>query len=157
FVLTWAFPVLVESRLPLGSTTDAAVHRHPQGWVDGVAFGSERAAVLPGDPAAGASGVELVPDRGALLEAPAAKLAEVEPFFDAVRGVCRLGWPVLWGELADQLGTGALWLARLMKRDRWAAWREAEAVVDHLASHAPRARLRPRPFAVTWSGGEELF
>lgn len=156
-VLPWAFPVLVESRFPLGSADDTAVHRHAQGWIDAVAYGYERVAVLPDDPAAGWSDVEVVPDREALLDALAEKLVEVEPFFAALRSVYRLGWAVLWGELADQVGTAALWLARLMNRNRWAAWRDAEMIFDRLQIRQAQARVRPRVFPVAWSGGEELF
>lgn len=156
-VLPWAFPVLVESRLPLGSVQETAVHRHAQGWIDAVAFESERVAVLPHDPGAGLPNVELVPDREALLDALAQRLIEVEPFFDALRSVYRIGWVALWGEIADQVGTGALWLARLMNRDRCDAWRDAEMIFDRLQVHQAKARVRPRAFPVAWSGAEELF
>lgn len=156
-VLTWAFPFFAEARLPLCSLEEAWVHVGDGKWVDSVSVEDERVAVLAGDPAAGLPGTVAVGDRAELYDALVDKLMAVEPLLAVVREVTSLGWPALWGEVADELGGTALWLAQLYGRDRWAAWDDANAVIDRLMAREPRLKVRPRPFPVEWSGGAELY
>lgn len=156
-VLTWAYPVLAEARLPLSSFEGASLHIGEARWIDSVAVEDERVAVLADDPAAGSPGTVVLRDRAELYDALVDKLTAVEPLLNVVREVTHLGWPALWGEVADQLGGSALWLAQLYDRDRWAAWDEVTAIIDRLAAREAKLKVRPRPFPVEWSGGVELY
>ncbi|OUN00445.1 MAG: hypothetical protein BAA04_11230 [Firmicutes bacterium ZCTH02-B6] len=176
-VLTWLYPVLVDGRLPLSPMAQVAIHRHPQGWVDAVAVNGGGLAVLAGDP--GLASLPAPLERGAgpapaaiprqaepllvfagqdeLFDALTERLLQLQPLLAVVREVSGRGWPALWGEVADIISGSALWLARLLGRDRWAAWGDAEAIIDRLAAREPRLKVRPRPFPVQWSSGEDLF
>lgn len=156
-VETWALPALAEARLPLAGPAAVSLHRHAEeGWFDAVAAPSPL-AVLPGDPAAGQVGAIVVADREALLDLLAERLLTLEVVFDMLAATLPVGAGALWGGLADSVGGRALWLARLLDSDRDAAWRDAQAITDRLAARQPRLRVRPHPFPVAYSGGEELF
>jgi len=155
-VLAWAFPVLAEARLPLSPLEGVRLHVGERSRVDGVALADPRVAVVAGDPAQGLPGISVLGSRDQLWDALAETLAGMEPLLERVREVSGLGWPALWGEVADQVAGSGLWLARLYGRDPWAAWDEAMSVIRRLAAREPRLRVRPRPFPVQWRGGEEL-
>lgn len=155
-VLTWAYPVFAEARLPLCSLEKASLHLAPAMWVDSVAVDEETVAVLADDPAAGLPETRVLDGRDELFDVLVDKLMAAEPLLEVVREVTSLGWPALWGEVADEVGASALWLAQLYGRDRWEAWDAANAVIDRLAARQPRLKARPRPFPVKWSGGVEL-
>jgi len=155
-VLTWGFPVFAEARLPLCSFQGAALRLGDRNRVVAVAVEDERVAVLDGDPAAGRPGTVILKSRDELWDSLVEKLLAVGPLLEVVHQVSGLGWPALWGEVADQIASSALWLAQLYERDRWAAWQDGMNVIDRLAAREPRLKVRPRPFPVRWSGGEEL-
>lgn len=153
----WLMPVVVASRLPLAGPDRAFIHRGPEGWFDAVAVDGREAAVLPGDPAAGAPGTRVLASRDELLDAFAERLLALEPVLRAAAAGCRRTEASAWSELADRLAARSLWLARLAGRDRAETWADAAAVMDRLAAGSGRLRTRPRPFIVRYSGGEEWF
>lgn len=150
-------PMLAEARLPVAAVAEVGVHRHADGWFDAVALPDGPIAVVPGDPAAGGRGVEVLADRDALLDATARRLTDVGPVFAAVSAALPVGAAALWGGLADSIGGRGLWLARLLDLDRREVWTDAQTVTDRIAATQPRLRQRPTPFPVPFSGGEEWF
>lgn len=77
--------------------------------------------------------------------------------FSAVRARAPFGRRRMWGQLADDIGGTALWTARAGDLDQRSAWKEAQAILDHVAETAPELRVRSRPFPVRWEGDETLF
>jgi hypothetical protein len=153
----WLMPVLADRRLPLAALDDIAIHRNDEGWFDGVAVLDAAVALLPGDPLADAPSATIVPDADALLDALADRLLALGVIEEALREACPIGLPALWGSLADGIGGGALELARLMKRDRHASWRDVEEVISRVAARQPRLKTAPRPFEVPHDGDIKLF
>ncbi len=156
-VQVWAVPVFAERRLALAGPEAVSVRRHADGWFDAVAAPGSPLAILPHDPAAELPGAVVVPDVERLLDLLAERLLSIEGVFESLRAECPVGPPALWGVLADSVAATALWLARLTDGDRHAAWRDAEALTDRLAARQDRLRIRPNPFPVAFSGGEELY
>ncbi|MBO8142318.1 MAG: hypothetical protein H0Z37_09120 [Firmicutes bacterium] len=153
----WLVPVLAENRLPLADFEASAFHVHDDGWIDAVAVDTARMAVLPHDPATGEPGVTVIETRDDLLSLAVEQLLAIERSFECIRSVCRIGRPFLWGSLLDTIGAQALAIARMTGSDRWRAWREAEDIMERVRVACPGLNARPRPFAVSWIRGEELF
>lgn len=153
--MVWVLPVLAEARLPVAGPAGVAVRRHRGGWLDGVAVTGHRVAVLPDDPAAGMYDVVVVADRQGLIDALVGQLLSMAGIFTAVHTAVPVGLPALWGDLADAVGTQALWLARLLGRDPLRTWALAAETIDRVAARQPLLRQRPRIVNVTCQGGEE--
>lgn len=145
-------------RCPDPSLGGVAVHLHPDGWFDQVAFTGGRLAVLPDDPAAGAPGTVVVPDHAALRWWWARRISDaVDPLIDAARSQLRYGHRGHWGAVADRVASTVLAVARDSGTDGSEAWDEAESLLDALGSCAPVPFTRPTPQPVTWCGGESWF
>lgn len=153
----WLIPVLAEGRLPLAAQRDIAIRRTESGWFDGVAVDDDALAVLPDDPAAGHPAATILQDRGAILDALADRILGLEPVIHALREACPIGLPALRGAVADAVANQSLLLAQLMNRNRHAAWRDADAIIERLDERDLRLSIRPRPFPVFHDGQEETF
>lgn len=151
--------LLLDGRLPDLSPANLAVHRHEtEGCFDRIALGPGHWLILEGDPAAGHAGTRTVSELVELHRLFAHALVEaLEPWFIAIRRRAPFGRFGMWGQVADDLCATALWTARRAGLDQPAAWDEAQAVLDLVAGRVRELRARPRPFPVTWSGGEALF
>lgn len=149
--------LILERRVPrLGS--GLWLHRHDEGWFDGVAFASAHVEVLADDPEADHPDAVIVVDQATLAERYANALVEMlTPLLEAVRRRTPYGLRGLWGALADDLTGTALRAARLSGTDGWAAWALSQAVLDHVAARQTHLRRRPTPFPVSWTEGEALF
>ncbi len=133
------------------------LHRHNEGWFDRVAYTSTEVDVLADDPEAGHPHAVVVADQATLAERFAQCLVEtLTPLLEAVRRRTPYGLRGLWGGVADEVTGTALRAARQTNTDGWAAWALSQAVLDHVAASQIHLR-RPRPFPVSWSGGEALF
>lgn len=118
-VNVWALPLWAEGRLPLTGPQGVLVRRHAEGWLDAVGVdGATAVAVLSDDRAAGQPDTRVASARHVLAEGLAQRLGSVEPLFQALADTLPVGLPTLWGGLADSLAGRALWLARLLHRDR---------------------------------------
>lgn len=150
-------PVLADGCLPLSPVDNVAVHRHDDGWFDGVAVPGAPVAVLVDDFRVPQGGVEVVVERESLLALVAQRVLGIGAVFATIHADCPIGLPALWGGLADAVAAQALWLARLLDADREAAWRDAHTIIERLAGAQPLLRQRPQRFPVDYSGGQELF
>ena len=136
---------------------DLAVHRHADGWFDGLAVGATTIWVLPDDPLAGRPGTVVHADADALHDAVAAGLvAALGPWFAAVRAIAPYGRRGMWGGVADSIASGAMRMARADGNDQPTMWNAAAALIDRVSAHAPELRVRPGTESVTWSGGTAL-
>lgn len=63
----------------------------------------------------------------------------------------------LWGIVADELASAALWAARAGGADTIGAWRLAETAIDVVAEEHHWLRARPRPFTITTAQGTTTF
>lgn len=156
-VEAYLLPVLADARLPLADVAEVGVHRHANGWFDMLALPDAAIAVLPGDLTAASTGVRVLRDRSALLDAMAQRLTGIGAVFATVCAALPVGGAALWGGLADSIGGRSLWLARLCDLDRRQAWADAQTIMDRIATAGPQLRQRPAPFPVRFSGGEEWF
>ncbi|MBB5874155.1 hypothetical protein F4553_007589 [Allocatelliglobosispora scoriae] len=127
--------------LPPGSL---AVHRHPDGWFDGLAV-ADPSTVVP------------VEAEGAVDGLSAQLVALFRPVFDLIRERTRLGRPVMWGALGDTIAGAAVDNAREAGTDARVAWRSAAALIDGIARLVPQVRARRSPATVEWSGGTAVF
>lgn len=132
--------------------------------VDGGRF--ERLVVLPGtvtalpaDPTAGRAEVRTVAGQGELLEV-AADLVEgtLSPALRTIRGEGRYGMSQLWGAVLDMIGATSLLTARIGGLDQQQVWSEAQRLCGMVQARAEQPTAsNPRPFPVTFSGGEALY
>lgn len=114
-------------------------HEHAEGWFDRVAYDDGTALV----------GGEDVID--AFASGLAARLG---PVLAAVRSLTPFGRRGLWGVVADELASAALWAARAGGADQQAAWDTATTITDAVAARMPWLRTRPSLFPVAgalWS------
>jgi hypothetical protein len=133
---------------------DLLVHRHEDGWFDGLAIQNPTLILLPGDEDAGHRDAVVVEDAPALRSSVAAEIATtLGQIFRAVRRRARLGLPVMWGAMADSAGYAAVADAAARGCDREAAFAEAMVFVDAIAEVAAMPRVRPSLVQVAWSGG----
>ncbi len=125
------------------------IHRHDQGWFDGIAVDARPLRVLPGDPAAGDVGVEVLADVDGLRRLLATEtVAVLGPMFATIRTLAPFGQRGMWGATADAIAAGAAFGAFRGRRSTAAAFDEAMALVDEVvAAGAPRF-TRPTPLAV---------
>lgn len=149
--------LVLERRMPhLGG--GVWLHRHEDGWFDRVAFASASVDVLADDPDTGRCDTVVFDDPTTLHDRYAeALVATLSPLLQAVRRRASYGLRGLWGAVADDIAGAALHAARQSGTDGWAAWSQADIVLDRLATRQENMRKRPSPFPVTWSGGESLF
>ncbi len=134
------------------------LHRHDDGWFDRVAFASAPVAILADDPDADHPHTVVTGDHASLAEQFAESLVkQLSPLLWAVRQRASYGLRGLWGAVADNIAGAALRAARQSGTDGWAAWAQAQVVLDHVAAREATLRRRPMPFPVSWSGGEALF
>jgi len=152
-------PLLLERRLPDVSPANVSVLLHEtEWWFTQVSLHEPLCWVLPSDDAAADSSVCVVAEVAVLHRRLAVTLADaVTPWFDAIRARAPFGRRGMWGQLADDLCGSALWTARASGLDPNAAWREANAILDHVGEAFAELRVRPRRFPVRWSGGESLW
>jgi hypothetical protein len=126
------------------------LHRHADGWFDGIAIDAAPLRVIVGDHAAGGDGVEVVADVAALRGLLAVDtVAVLSPLFAAVRAMAPFGQRGMWGATADALASGATYGAFRAGLATADAFGDAMALVDDMvAAGAPRL-TRPTPLAVT--------
>ncbi len=149
--------LVLERRMPhLGA--GVWLHRHEEGWFDGVAFASAQLLVLADDPEADHGDAVVVADQSTLVERYAHALVErLTPLLEAVRRRAPYGLRGLWGAVADDVTGTVLATARRAGTDGWLAWDQAQTVLDDVAARQEHLRKRPTPFPVSWSGGETLY
>jgi hypothetical protein len=141
---------------PIAPST-LAIHRHDEGWFDGIAVRGARLRVLPTDRDAGAAGVEVVASPERLRAVLAEELTGVTTtIFTAVRRRAPFGLRGMWGNLVDGITAGALWRAHQAGIDQAVARTEALALVAALVHRAGRTIPTPRFERVDWSGGVAL-
>jgi hypothetical protein len=139
-------------------TPTMSVRRHADGWFDGVAFDSPRVHVVTASAARHDADVVEHADGAQLVDNVAAEFVDVlAPLLAAIRDVAPFGLRGLWGTVADEVSATATWAARLAALDQHVARQLADSLVSRIAARAPRLRVRPQPFPVRWSGGEDLF
>lgn len=130
------------------------VHRHAEGWIDGIAVLDDLVRVLPDDPDAGAPGTEIVADAAIMRRDLATEAAELlTPMFELLRSWAPFGLAGMWGTTADEIAGTAVWAARRAGHDCDEAFRAAGELLDELATRAPRLRVRPTLVEVPWSKG----
>lgn len=131
-----------------------ALHRHADGWFDGMALKDPTMWVLPDDPAAGSPDAVVFEDEKALGSALAAEVARVvEPVFAAVRSATRYPTRSMWGSLADGIAGTALWRGVRLGTADPALWDRAGAFLDRLEERTRLLRIRPSLAEIAWSGG----
>lgn len=148
---------VVERRVP---DLDAGLwlHRHPEGWFDRVAFASARVHVLASDPAADHRHAIVHDSQYGVWDALGAALSDaLEPILVHIRHRSSYGLRGLWGGAADAVVGRALHAARLSGADGWAAWDQAQLILDAMALRQPQMRARPSPLPVPSPRGETLF
>lgn len=163
FLASWLAGVVVgpltvaiirERRAWSVAAPDLLVHRHEDGWFDGLAIRGARVVVLPGDPESRHPDAVVVDDLGALRSTVAAELASTLGLaFGAIRRQGHLGPPAMWGAMADAAGFAAVADATARGRDPATAFEEALALVDAVADFVRLPRVRPSLVQVPWSGG----
>ena len=133
---------------------DLVVHRHDEGWFDGLAIVNPRLVMLRGDRDSGHRDSVVVEDVATLRSSVATEIAgTLGMIFGAVRRRARLGLPVMWGAMADSAGYAAVADAAARGCDRQAAFDEAMVFVDAIREVATMPRVRPSLVQVAWSGG----
>ena len=133
-----------------------ALHRHADGWVDGLALRDPRVRVLPDDPVAGSHDAVVVDDPAALRRGVAAELAAIAlPAFTAVRALAPFGVVGMAGNFAD----AAAWagVEHAGARGVAAAWAEVDALLDELRLAGLAFRARPRLDCAVWEGTRRSF
>lgn len=131
-----------------------ALHRHADGWFDGMALKNSTVWILPDDPAAGSPDAVVFEDTKALGAALAAEVARVvEPVFAAVRTATRYPTRSMWGSLADGIAGTALWRGVRSGTADPALWDRAGAFLDRLEERTRLLRVRPNLAEIAWSGG----
>ncbi|MDI1461640.1 (2Fe-2S)-binding protein [Catellatospora sp. KI3] len=130
--------------------TGTAVHRHPDGWCDGVAIAHPQRppADDPLHPAAPDPAADPFrtaahdPADEAYRTAARDVVAALGPVFEAIRARTRIGRPAMWGGLGDMIAAAAVDQARYRGTDPGVAWHGAQRLVDAIAEHAPQVRAR---------------
>ena len=134
-----------------------AVRRHEGGWFDAIAVAPQPLLVLPGDPLAAHSDVEVVADEAALRDRVADDLvALLTPVFAHVRSHAPFGLGGMWGTIADAVADQTVQYLAAVGADAAAveaAWPRVVALTDALGARAPRLRARPSLVRIGWSGG----
>lgn len=150
--------VLVEQRRGWPLVVDRLwVHRHDDGWFDGVAVEGATVWVLPDDPDRGDESAAVL-DSEELDRAVGAQIVAVlTELFAAIRRQAPYGLRGMWGATADGLASTATWRARQRDEDGAAAFEDAMRVVDQIAAVAPYPITRPTLTTVDWSGGTSHF
>jgi ferric iron reductase protein FhuF len=134
---------LLERRVPLLTHDNVAVWLHPADGPGRLALRSDAFLALEHDPEAGAPGVTVVPDEGALRDAlHDGIVAHMAPLVAALRRHSPLGAKAQWLEIADRVGS-ALQHAGERSGTEQEAIREAEALVHRPGSplNSPRSRF----------------
>lgn len=148
--------LVLERRLP-DPAGDLWVHRHDEGWFDLVAFEEARVYVTSADPAASHPDAVVVDGAEQTRLLALGLVDRLTPVLDAVRASTRFGRSGLWGGVADELASAALWAARSGRTDAGDAWRLAEAASDTIAQGRRWLRARPRLFPITTADGASAF
>ncbi len=151
--------LLIERRLPDVSPANVSGRlHHSELWFTRVVLHEPRCHVLAADAAAQDPSVMLVPSPGHLHRIFAGMLVEAATsWFGAIRARTPFGRRGMWGQLADDLCSTALWTARAAGLDQRRCWDEAQSIVELVAADVPDLRVRPRLFPVRWSGGQCLW
>lgn len=103
FIRLLVFAYREERRLPLLTMDGTALRADPGGWFNALAVGESAVAVLPGDPLAGAPGVEVTSSLESRLAETILTLSA--PVVDTLRTVSRLGRRTAWALVADAVMT----------------------------------------------------
>lgn len=134
------------------------VHRHEDGWLDGLSVASPAVRMLQDDPQAGHPDAIVVEDEAALRRNFATEaVAVLTPLFGAVRARTPYGVRGMWGAVADSIAGGATWRARQHDEDGAAAFGRAMELVAILATQTSNLRVRPKLVPVEWSAGVHHF
>jgi len=112
--------------------------------------------VLPGDPAAGHPGAEVLPDLPTLLHRVAADaVTTLRPLLEAVRAATRYGLVPLWNSAADAVRGAAHYAPLYAGADRDGARAVGAALVEALAAQGARLRARDGHERLRW--GTETY
>ncbi|MGV9316843.1 (2Fe-2S)-binding protein [Streptomyces sp. NPDC003691] len=118
-----AGPWYLERRVPLLRPEDVRFGRAP----GALAVVPGRFAVLPGDPAAGLPGVEVVPDESALRHRLREAVADhVRPLLAAMGPKLRRGPRALWGMVGDDLVSAVWYTGRMVGEEERAVYEAGE-------------------------------
>jgi hypothetical protein len=150
--------MLLDDRCPDPAVGNLAVRIDADGDVQRSAILVPTVAVLPADPDAADPHSVVVTDEAALHSWWAERAAlTLTPLLAAVRARAPFGLRNLWGAVADDVASVAIWTAQLAGRDADPAWQRAQRLIDALARHAPVTLGRGTPFPVSHPGGTQLF
>lgn len=150
--------MVLDDRCPDPDAGNVALRLDEVGELARAALLRPEVAVLATDPAAGQSHSFVVADGPAMVSWWARRTAAtLEPLLAAVRARAPFGLPALWGNVADEVTSVALWVGQLAGRDPFELWTYAQELVEALAGHAPVRVTRPRPFPVAHPRGEQWF
>lgn len=139
--------LVIDHRLP-DPRSPLWVREHDEGWFDRVAFERPGVLVARADAHAGHPDATVLDDDELISELARGLATRLEPVLDVVRGLTPFGRRGLWGGVADELASAALWAARASGGDPEAAWRTAVAITDAVAADVPWLRTRPSCFPV---------
>lgn len=138
--------------------TNLAVHRHDEGWFDGLAVLAPDVRMLSSDPDAGhphaVSFDRVDPLRAVLIDEIVGLAGRL---FAEVRARAPYGMRGMWGALADGLAASLVHAADDAGDDVDAAWHGATALFDALDERVGAPFTRPRLDRTEWSGGCSSF
>lgn len=148
-----------EHRVPVLRPEHTYVRAPDGGRFDALALRPGLLTALPSDPAAGHPAVRAVSDMDDLVACAADTIdTALTPVLRTVRIEGRYGLPQLWGAVLDMIGATSLLTARIAGIDQQRAWAHAQRLCQLVQERVEQERAcHPRPFSVTWSGGEALY
>jgi hypothetical protein len=148
----------MENRVPV-LTPDTVLLRRAAGQFVQMAVLPTEMYALPTDPDIEHPRVHRVHDVSRLTERMADELyGALAPVLSTVRAEGRYGLSNLWGGVLDMIGATSLLSARIGRLPQEMVWQRAEQLCDLINERSEQRRVRyPRPFEVSYSGGDALF
>ncbi len=154
-VLPTVASMVMDLRCPDPSAGNLAARLDDAGEFERAAVLRPSVAVLATDPAANDVHSIVVEDLiGWWAQRAATTLTRL---LGAVRARAPFGLPALWGAVADEVTSIALWVGQLSGREPAGVWAYTQQLLDALAPFAPVRMVRPRPFPVEHPAGGRWF
>jgi hypothetical protein len=153
-----AIALVAEQRSWPLRASNLAVHRHDEGWFDGIAVLAPDVRMLSSDPDAHhphAVSFGRVDQLRSVLIDETVELAG--RLFSEIRARAPYGVRGMWGALADGLAATLVHAADDADDDIDAAWKAATALLDALDARVGVPFNRPRLDRAEWSGGCSSF